>query len=99
MEDTVDQAEPVDVALDAGTLMKDDPLKAAGIVALGYLGLRLAFGLLRGMWRHRWLTLVLFALVGVVYAKNKDELDRFIGLARERCRAMAESMGCQDTGQ
>ncbi len=97
METTVDQAEIADAALDAGQLMKDDPLKAAGVVALAYLGLRLAVGLFRGMWRHRWLTVVLLALVGVVYAKNKDELDRFIARARERCQSMAESMGCQGT--
>jgi len=74
-----------------GDIIHDDPLKAAGLAALAYLALRVGVGVLRRVWRHRWLTASILATIAVAYIANKDEIDRFldgatgkIGAARDK---------------
>lgn len=49
-------------------MLTDDPLKAAGIIALAYIGLRVSVTVLRVLWKLRWVIAVALAVAGIAYA-------------------------------
>ena len=49
-------------------MLSDDPLKAAGIIALAYVTLRVSVTVLRILWKLRWVIAVALAVAGIAYA-------------------------------
>ena len=59
--------------------LREDPLKAAGLAALGFLALVLLIRVLRLAWRLRWLLAVLAVVGGagyLVYAKRVRDAEQ-----------------------
>ncbi len=48
-------------------MLTDDPLKAAGIIALAYVVLRVSVTVLRVAWKLRWVIAVALIVVGIAY--------------------------------
>ena len=83
------QAQAAAAARTLGGIVREDPLKAAGLAALAYVGLRLLIGVLRVMWRFRWLVVALVAVAAVVYVTRKDDVTALA----ERIRRLRPTRG------
>jgi hypothetical protein len=53
--------------------LKEDPVKAAGLIALGYVAIHITILMLKVFWRLKWFIAVVLVITGVAYAVKRGD--------------------------
>jgi|SaaInl4_150m_RNA_FD_contig_31_1357415_length_456_multi_4_in_0_out_0_1 hypothetical protein len=71
MSEKIDQLS--EIATSFLETLKEDPVKAAGFIALGYVAIHVTILMLKALWRLKWLIAVVLVIAGVTYAAKRGD--------------------------